>query len=600
MAMSRAAEWSGPRSIAATEPFSPYAHFAFQDQYSAVRAPTGAPGCYHSSKGCMIVRHAPVKGCHIETCSSVSDELARELGPLDRIVGIQLPDGVVNPNLTGLGGATAASAKSADPWPPEIPKPGTGHRPVFIGIVDDAIAFAHQRFRLPNGRTRFDYLWLQGVRRREGDLVPCGREFNRAQIDDLLDGRGEAAVYREVGLIDMRLPWVQHVAQAFSHGTAVLDAAAGYPPGAAEAAARPIAAVCLPAQVTSDTLGTFVEEYVILGLERLLAHLEHRREQVAGMEVPAVINISMALTRGPKDGSSLLDSFIERTTRTHAPLCYVLPAGNHRLSRTHAHFDLSSPPPFKTTWRLPPDDLTPSFLEIWGPAKAGPPSRSLKIKLSLPGSSEALTPTLTLDTYQRLVAGSRELAWVYCQWVAAPDGRGRERITVVTFPTRAAPGRASPAGDWRIEIDPGPEPSLPIEVYVQRDDTIGGFRRRGRQSYLVDAGYADRLSNGFRRLVDRGEHSPVRRSGTISSFATGPAQVVVGGRYASSRRKVWYSGAPEPGGRAVARFAASERSPVLRGVVAAGSASGSRVAIGGTSIAAAQVTRQLVDAFGRD
>ena len=86
--MSRAAEWSGPQSIAATEPFSPYAHFAFQDQYSAVRAPTGAPGCYHSSKGCMIVRHAPVKGCHIETCSSVSDELARELGPLDRIVGI--------------------------------------------------------------------------------------------------------------------------------------------------------------------------------------------------------------------------------------------------------------------------------------------------------------------------------------------------------------------------------------------------------------------------------------------------------------------------------------------------------------------------------
>jgi hypothetical protein len=309
----------------------------------------------------------------------------------------------------------------------------------------------------------------------------------------------------------------------------------------------------------------------------------------------------MALTGGPKDGSSLLDSFIKETMETHKPLRYVLPAGNHRLSRIHAHFDASSQRPFETTWRLPPDDLTPSFLEIWGPPKQQRGSRGLGLELSLPGSSAPLTPNLDFDTdnYQRLMAGSRELAWVYCQWVEAPDGRGRERITLVTFPTRAAQGRASPAGDWRIEIDPGSEPSLPIEVYVQRDDTIGGFRRRGRQSYLVDPGYADRLPNGFRRLVDRGEDSPVRRSGTISSFATGPAQVVVGGRYASSGRKVWYSGAPEPGGRAVSRFAASERSPVLRGILAAGSASGSRVAIGGTSIAAAQVTRELANDFGR-
>ena len=85
--MSPAPEWSGPQPIGTTEPRSPYAHFAFRDQYPATRALPGARGCYHSSRGFMIIRHAAAKGYHVETVSSVSDALAGQLGPLDRIVG---------------------------------------------------------------------------------------------------------------------------------------------------------------------------------------------------------------------------------------------------------------------------------------------------------------------------------------------------------------------------------------------------------------------------------------------------------------------------------------------------------------------------------
>jgi hypothetical protein len=70
---------------------------------------------------------------------------------------------------------------------------------------------------------------------------------------------------------------------------------------------------------------------LILGLERLLAHLQLRRDQVPGMEVPAVINISLALTGGPKDGSSLLDGFIEEPrgrTRRSATCCRSATTGS--------------------------------------------------------------------------------------------------------------------------------------------------------------------------------------------------------------------------------------------------------------------------------
>jgi hypothetical protein len=72
----------------------------------------------------------------------------------------------------------------------------------------------------------------------------------------------------------------------------------------------------------------------------------------------------------------------------------VLPVGNHRLCRIHAHFDRSSRWPFETTWRLPPDDLTPGSAA----AQSRPGVSKPGIRLTLPGSPEPLAPILTLDT----------------------------------------------------------------------------------------------------------------------------------------------------------------------------------------------------------
>ena len=343
--MNPAPEWSGPQPIGATEPSSPYAHFAFRDQYRRrARAARRArllsflPGM-HDRPPCGR------QGLHVETVSSVSDALARQLGPLDRIVGIQLPEDVVNPNLTDLDDAPTAAVKSDADWPSEIPKPGTDRPPVFIGIVDDAIAFAHQRFRLPNGKTRFDYLWLQGVRYHEGDPVPFGQQLDRTRINSLPE-RARRGGDLPRGRADRHEP-----SGGAARGAGVqprhcgarrrrrLSAAA-----LQTAAARPIAAVCLPPEVTSDTLGTFAEDYVILGLERLLAHLEQRRESGAGddgsgghQHQPGADRRAEGRLEPARPASS------RETAARHAPLCYVLPAGNHRLSRIHAHFDAHEP-----------------------------------------------------------------------------------------------------------------------------------------------------------------------------------------------------------------------------------------------------------------
>ena len=62
------------------------------------------------------------------------------------------------------------------------------HGPVVMGVIDDGIAFAQQRFRTVAGGTvvsRVEYWWLQdGV--YQGPPLPFGRELDNAGINALV------------------------------------------------------------------------------------------------------------------------------------------------------------------------------------------------------------------------------------------------------------------------------------------------------------------------------------------------------------------------------------------------------------------------------
>jgi hypothetical protein len=71
-----------------------------------------------------------------------------------------------------------------------------------IGVIDQGIAFAHERFRNRSG-SRIAYLWQQDFM-GGGSFVSPGVEVTAAQIDAALAAaRGdEDAVYRDIGDLD--------------------------------------------------------------------------------------------------------------------------------------------------------------------------------------------------------------------------------------------------------------------------------------------------------------------------------------------------------------------------------------------------------------
>ena len=78
-----------------------------------------------------------------------------------------------------------AAFDGVPPPPPVFVPDSKVVRPVLVGVVDDGIPFAHERFREADRQhTRFEFFWDQSP--VAGALPPrftYGREFTRAQID---------------------------------------------------------------------------------------------------------------------------------------------------------------------------------------------------------------------------------------------------------------------------------------------------------------------------------------------------------------------------------------------------------------------------------
>jgi hypothetical protein len=276
-----------------------------------------------------------------------------------------------------------------------------------VGIIDDGIAFAHERFRTADGKTRVQFFWRQdGPYEATGSTVEFGSEIWKASlgtrkgIDDLLQECTDAAglvdedrLYRMARLVDFSMPGHKSVAQRLAHGTHVLDLAAGYPPACAPHD-RPIIAVQLPVATTADTSGSSLECYVKSAVDYILDRVD--RLAGSGTPLPVVINFSYGMIAGPHDGTSGLEVAMDKAiAERKAPLGLVLPAGNSHLSRCHAEIAFARKGDTATLpWRVQPDDRTPSQVEVWMPHEGcgAPPASRVSMRLETP--SGLLSPAL--------------------------------------------------------------------------------------------------------------------------------------------------------------------------------------------------------------
>lgn len=522
---------------------------------------------------------------------------------------------------------------------PAVEPTGRGEEgTVVVGIIDDGIGFANCRFRTAEGHSRVEHIWLQdsdynAAAARYG----YGRSLSKADIDAQLHTStysglvDEDEVYVKVGALDFgRKDGVslRTVALHGSHGTHVMDLACGYDPGTAPKSeytkgedSRPIVCVQLPAATSEGTSGASLDTFVIDGIRYILDKADEIARSRSCGRLPVVINFSYGTIAGRHDGTSdierAIDELIIARRGTKAPLQVVIPAGNSRLKKCHAHVAFVRKETASEAgsvqqlyWRVPPDDRTTNHLEIWlPPAPVGTASR---VKLSVkPPFGEACLPLEEQVHTVRVWGETREKGMCYVRYSHVPEPTNRGMFLITLKPTEPAEDSetgaldlvVAPAGIWTIILenvsleceDVAPEDV--VHAWIQRDDTRYGHLPFGRQSFFD---HADHVAFGDDGTVpdEDNEAGVIRRSGTLNAIATERHTIVVGGLRRSDMLAVDYSG--EGPTSAAHRcgpdaLAASDDSIVHSGVLAAGTRSGSVVALAGTSVAAPLITRMVAD-----
>jgi hypothetical protein len=493
---------------------------------------------------------------------------------------------------------------------------------VVMGVIDDAIAFAHERFRDASGGTRVEYAWWQDGDPEVPPTVFMGRQRTKADVDAALGASvDEDAFYRREGLVGAGRAGRQQAALRRGHGTHVMDVACGYP-GAEDRTDRPIVAVQLPAHVTADTsLRTLNSPIPFLdwALRYIIIRANRIAQRGGSGPLPVVVNFSYGNLAGPHDGTSdieqMLDFYIRwRKTLLGVPLEITLASGNSHLSRCHARVEFEAGGPPRTLhWRILPDDRTWSFLEIWLPHRQAGGANRVEVSVATPGGL-ASTP-LGEDTGisqvledPNLPAGPPvELCTVTYASKPAPTSRGMFLVAVRHTNSTDAAGPFAPSGRWAVTLhNKTLKPGEPVEVWVERDDTPYGYRQHGRQSYLDEADYRVSDHGGRPIETDDAQGSDVRRAGSINALATGGRTVVMGGflrregwvaRYSAGGPVTAPAGSTSSHRKGPDALGASEGSSAHPGVLAAGTRSGSVVSMQGTSVAAPQAARIIADAL---
>jgi len=473
---------------------------------------------------------------------------------------------------------------------------------VVTGVIDDGLGFAHERLRL-GAEPRMEFLWNQDGPTRPPIGFAYGLELQKQDTalapgmkkqmaDNTFAGLvDEDEVYRKTRHLQYERLGHKPLAARASHGTHVMDVACGFDP-ATVSDKRPLIGVQLPVKTTADTSGGSLAHYVLDGMRYIL-----RRTT----KVPTVVNVSYALIAGPHDGSSVLERSIDQLIALREaaglPFAVVLPAGNHFLSRCHARFKTSSAGR-RMRWRVMPDDPTPSFLELWLPKT--PAGAKVRIRVRTPTGD--VSPWIT----QGGVWTWQPAAQVLCEvvyHVAPAPGISRNMILIAIAPTTSDDAtELAPSGTWEIEVRRNGVASV-VDAWIQRDDTAFGYPTRGRQSRFEDEKY-ERFDEPGRELEVDNPQSYVKRDGTINPIATGRRTVVIGGIHYQDWRAAKNSaggsvirppgrGAPNTDGPDAMTI--SDGSPAHYGILAAGSRSGSTVAMSGTSVAAPQIARWIAD-----
>lgn len=495
-----------------------------------------------------------------------------------------------------------------------------------IAIIDYGCPFAHAAFLDSEKKSRVRYVWLQdtsallsGARydlprvknliNGDTELFPYGVELRPSLLDDVLKTNlwsgptDENACYEAVGYDLMR--------EATTHGAHVLSIAAGnFNPlndSRDWASEAQIIFVQLPRAAVADASGGSMNCHVVDALRYIRARTDPTAD--------VVVNMSFGTHAGPHDGTSMLERAIDHSIerRSEGKFKVVIPAGNSFNAACHAQLTL--PPnasPQELHWEVMPDDLTDSFLEIWYGGNKDE-ANDINVEIQEPFSSVFLAPVKLNQVASwygdrptgKDLCNEPACTIVHTESSERADGHQNRVVLIALAPTRNDEQDQAEAryGVWKIRITNNGKKPVVADAWIERDEPILDLGGSCRQSRFVVEPQED--------VDDNYLTPPVTKFCTLNSYATAQHVHTVGAAVkrsdqagtfygASPVRAAHYSSAgPGRGSKvpAIDWVAYSEESDVLPGINAAGTRSRYWVRRDGTSVAAPQVARALLNAM---
>jgi len=375
-----------------------------------------------------------------------------------------------------------------------------------------------------------------------------------------------------------------------------------------------IAFVQLPSSALQDASGGWLGSHV-------LDAVSYVRDVAGKATERVVINLSYGCTVGPHDGTSLLECAIAAIgadsltvasppggprTQARPKVEIVIAAGNSFNADGHAVLGRGAQGPI--VWRLLPGSEAPSFVQLWFPKEVD--ASSARVLITPPNGS-----VVEVGIDEVFVWPKRRRPSVGAIFLRKHSrGADSAMLLLAVGPTESIDGKraTAPHGDWTIDVKWDKLDVYEVDAYVARNDPDIGVALRGRQSFFVDyfepLRYLRRFIDDDGKILDdcieRGDESGrkpsvLRRRGTLNGIGCGAGSVSVAGYELRRGTHALYSsaGRAESPSRGTSPESAcvTDESSGLTGVRAAGNVGASVFRMIGTSTAAPQRARQLVN-----
>lgn len=277
--------------------------------------------------------------------------------PVDRLEALRRDPNVLSLKaaqpVQGLLRATTADIRATLAT---LPTDALGSRGqgVLVGVVDFGCDFAHANFRRADGSSRIVAIWDQTGAARPDSPFGYGRLHTTEQIDAAL---ASARPYDAL----------RYEPAPRSHGTHVLDIAAGNGLGSGTEGVAPAAEIAFVELAASDiTFGgpgvigkTFGDSVHLLEAVRFLFDLAGDR--------PCVVNLSLGMNGGSHDGTSLVEQGLDRLVEARPGRAVVISASNSYADGIHAAGQVNQGAATDLQWVISDGDFTYNEIEVWYP-----------------------------------------------------------------------------------------------------------------------------------------------------------------------------------------------------------------------------------------